>query len=281
MPRFILVALLSLSAFLASAPLRAQMPFYTDDTVVTEPRKLHIEVFDEFDGLQSPQYPDRRQNTANLKMNFSPFKHLELDVDVPYLAIYRAAGNPSSHGVGDTNLGAKWNLHEASPGSALPSFATSLYVEFPTGDSSQELGSGLTDYVLNFMLQEPFSETTRANLNVGVLFAGNTSTGAEGIRTRRGQVYTGGFSLLHDVTPRFTWGGEVYGAVSDGAGQDKTQLQALLGAQYAIRDGLTLSFGVLGGKYGATPQFGGQIGISIDFPDVRAPRTARIFTRYD
>jgi hypothetical protein len=64
-------------------------------------------------------------------------------------------------------------------------------------------------------------------------------------------------------------GGELYGGISDGAGQDKTQLQALLGAQYAIRDGLTLCLGVLGGKYVATPQIGGQIGISIDFPDVR------------
>jgi hypothetical protein len=198
-------------------------------------------------------------------------------VDVPYLSIYRAAGTSSSHGVGDTDLGAKWNLHEATPESALPSFATSLYIEFPTGDSSQELGSGLTDYALNFMLQKPFSDTTRANLNVGVLFAGNTSTGAEGIRTRRGQVYTGGFSLLHDVTSKLTLGGELYGAVSDGAGQDKTQLQALLGAQYAIRDGLTLSIGVLGGKYGATPQFGGQIGFAVDFPDVRGPHGPRLF----
>ena len=241
--RLVSIALLLLSSLLMSFSLRAQMPFYTDDTVVTEPHKLHIEVFDEFDGLQSPQYPDRRQNTANFKMNFSPLKQLELDIDVPYLAIYRAPGSQSSHGVGDTNLGAKWNLHEATPDSKVPSLATSLYVEFPTGDERQELGSGLVDYALNVMLQKPFSETTRANLNVGVLFAGNTSTGAEGIQTRRGQVYTGGFSLLHDVTTRLTIGGELYGAVSDGAGQDKTQLQALIGAQYAVRDGLTLSLG--------------------------------------
>jgi len=35
-----------------------------------------------------------------------------------------------------------------------------------------------------------------------------------------------------------------------------------------IRDGLTLCVGVLGGKYGATPQIGGQIGVAIDFPNV-------------
>ena len=42
----------------------------------------------------------------------------------------------------------------------------------------------------------------------------------------------------------------------------------LAGGQYAIRAGLIL-LGILGGKYGATPQIGGQIGISIDFPEVR------------
>jgi Putative MetA-pathway of phenol degradation len=250
-----------------SAPLHAQMPFYTDDTSLTAPKTLHIEIFDEFDGLQSSQFPDERQNTANVKINFSPLNRLELDLDVPYLRIQRAPGSDSSRGIGDTNLGAKWNLRAAPPDSYQ--MAVSFYVEFPTGDARQELGSGLTDYWLNFIVQKPLSEATRINLNLGLLFAGNTSTGAVGIQTRRGQVYTGGVSLLHDVTSRLSVGGELYGGVSDGAGQDKTQLQALLGAQYAIRDGLTLCLGVLGGKYGATPQIGGQVGISIDFPAAR------------
>ena len=271
MSRFFPVEMLLLSMFFRSGPLHAQMPFYTDDPGVTEPKKLHVEVFDEFDGLQSSQFPDLRQNTANVRINFSPLSRLEVDVDAPYLAIHRAPGSQTSRGVGDTNLGAKWNLREATPDSALPALAVSFYVEFPTGDSRQELGSGLTDYWLNVILQRPLSEATRINVNLGLLFAGNTSTGAVGIQTRRGQVYTGGFALLHDVTPRLTLGGELYGGISDGAGRDKTQLQAMLGAQYAIRDGLTLCLGVLGGKYGATPQIGGQIGISIDFPTVRGP----------
>ena len=269
MSRSVSLALLFVSLFFGSAPLRAQMPFYTDDPSVTPPKTLHVEIFDEFDGLQSSQFPDERQNTANIKANFSPLNGLELDIDVPYITIQRAPGSESSRGMGDTNLGAKWNLRETAPDSFRPSFAVSFYVEFPTGDARQELGSGLTDYWLNFILQKPLSEATRINVNLGLLFAGNTSTGAVGIQTRRGQVYTGGVSLLHDVTHRLTLGGELYGGVSDGAGQDRTQLQALLGAQYAIREGLTLCLGVLGGKYGATPQIGGQIGISVDFPDVR------------
>jgi hypothetical protein len=257
---------LLLFGLLAANPLWAQMPFYTDDPAVTEPHIIHVEIFDEYDGLQSPQFPDLNQNTLNARINFSPLRHLELDLDVPYLTIDRASGSRTSHGVGDTDLGAKWNIHEVTKDSALPALAVSFYVEFPTGNSAQELGSGLTDYALNFSAQEPLSEATRINVNLGLLFAGNTSTGAVGIETRRGQVYTGGVSLLHDMTSKLTVGGEVYGGISDGAGKDKTQLQAMLGAQYAITEGVSLSLGLLGGRYGATPRVGGQIGIAVDIP---------------
>jgi hypothetical protein len=40
-----------------------------------------------------------------------------------------------------------------------------------------------------------------------------------------------------------------------------------------IRDGLSFAFGLLGGRYAASPQIGGQIGFAVDFPAVlhRAP----------
>jgi hypothetical protein len=252
---------------LSCGRLQAQMPFYTDDTSTTDSGKLHVEVFEELDGLQSSQFPDLRQSTGNIKMNFSPMKHVELDVDAPYIQIARASGSQSAGGIGDTDLGAKWTIRETPPDTNVTSFAASLYVEFPTGNTEKGLGSGLTDYWLNFIAQKPLSPTTRVNVNAGVLFAGNTSTGALGIRTRRGQVYTGGLSLLHDVSSSLTMGIEVYGGISDGAGSDRSQLQGLLGAQYAIRNGLSMSAGILRGHYGATPRIGGQIGIALDFPD--------------
>ncbi len=257
---------LLLIVLFTSGPVRAQMPFYTDDTRIAGPRRLHVELFDEIDRLPPSQYPDLRQNTTNIKLNFSPLPHLELDLDVPYIQIYRAIGSETARGVGDTNLGAKWSLRDPPPDSLQTSFAVSLYVEFPTGNERQGLGSGLTDYWLNFIVQKPLSPTTRYNLNLGILFAGNTSTGDVGIQTRRGQVYTGGLSLLHDLSSRLTLGAELNGGISAGAGADRAQLQALLGAQYAIRTGLSLSLAILGGKFGATPRMGGQLGVSMDFP---------------
>src|SRR5260221_13849234 len=84
-----------------AGPLWAHLPFYTDDPAVTEKGKFHFEFFNEFDALQRPQFPNLRQNTANFKLNYGLPYNLELDVDTPHLAIFRAVGTPSSSGGGD------------------------------------------------------------------------------------------------------------------------------------------------------------------------------------
>ncbi len=246
---------------------RAQLPFYTDDTGVTEAGKWHFEFFNEYDALQL-QYPNVRQNTANFKINTGLPHNLELDLDAPYLNIERTDGNQSSSGVGDTNFGIKWTFHKETAGARLPGFSSSFYVELPTGDSKQQLGSGLADYWLNFIGQKSISEKTRITANLGMLFAGNTSTGVIGTNNTRGKVYTGGLSLLHDFTTRLTLGGEIYGGYAQNAGLGRQQFQAMAGGQYTIRNGLQFCFGLLGGKYVASPQIGGQIGFAVDFPDV-------------
>lgn len=245
----------------------AQLPFYTDDTGVTERGKWHFEFFNEYDALQL-QYPNVRQNTANFKLNYGLPHDFELDVDLPYLSIQRTAGNLPSAGLGDTNLGVKWTFHKESKGSRMPSLGASFYTEFPTGDTQKQLGSGLADYWLNFIGQKSLSEKTRVTGNLGVLFAGNTSTGALGLHNTRGQVYTGGLSLLHDFTSRLTLGGELYGGYAENDDLGRTQLQAMAGGQYVLRNGLSFCFGLLGGRYVASPQIGGQIGFALDIPDV-------------
>src|SRR5258708_40303837 len=130
-----------LCALSITAPLPAQLPFYTDDPAVTERGKWHFEFFNEFDALQRPQYPNLRQNTANYKLNYGLPFNLELDVDAPYLAIFRALGTQASTGMGDTNLGVKWNFHKESQTSHLPALSASLYIEFPTRDTLHQLSS--------------------------------------------------------------------------------------------------------------------------------------------
>ncbi len=261
----LLLPLLSLLCFCPH--LHAQLPFYTDDTGVTDQGKWHFEFFNEYDALQL-QYPNVRQNTANFKLNYGLPHKFELDVDIPYLNIQRTAGNEASSGWGDTNLGTKYQFRGESKGSRLPSIAASFYTELPTGDTRQQLGSGLADYWLNVIGQKTIAEKTKVTGNLGVLFAGNTSTGVIGLQNTRGQVYTGGLSTLHDFNSRLTLGAEIYGGYAENDNLGKSQLQAMAGGQYALRNGLSLAFGLLGGKYVASPQIGAQIGFAVDFPDL-------------
>ncbi len=258
--------LLLVICIIATGPLLAQMPFYTDNANVTDQGTLHFEFFNEYDGLQSAQYPDLRQNTANFKFNYGLPHGLEVDVDFPYLSIYRAPGTQASLGFGDTDTGIKWNFYKAKRPLRVPSLSASLYIEFPTGDASQELGSGLRDYWLNSIAQEPLSDKTRLNANFGFLFAGNTSTGVLGTQTTHGHVYTGGISWQHDLTPRLTLGAELYGAIADNSGLGKDQLQALSGGAYQLNKLMSVTFALLGGSHIASPRLGGQVGFEVDFP---------------
>jgi hypothetical protein len=248
------------------------MPFYTDNAEVTDQGTLHFEIYNEFDGLQSAQFPDLRQNTLNFKVNYGLPHSLELDFDIPYLSIYRASGSENTAGNGDADMGIKWNFRK-SPRPRLPAFSASLYIEFPTGDEKQNLGSGLTDYWLNSIGEEPFTDKTRLTGNFGFLFAGNTSTGVLGIQTTRGQVFTGGLSLLHDFSKRVTLGAELYGAIADTRGLGKDQLQALGGGQFNLNPRMAVTFALLGGSHIASPAIGGQVGFEIDFP-LKRPSTA-------
>lgn len=264
------LATLLCCALWSTGSLAAQMPFYTDNADVTSQRTLHFEFFNEFDGLQSAQFPDLRQNTFNYKANYGLPCSLELDVDSPYLSILRATGSNNSDGPGDTDMGIKWNFRKSDRPLGAPALSASLYIEFPTGDSSQELGSGLTDYWLNSIAQEALSDKTRINANFGFLFAGNTSTGVLGTQNTRGHVYTGGLSLQHDFAPRLTLGAEAYGAVADKHALGKDQLQGLAGGWYQVNSRMAITFALLGGSHIASPKMGGQIGFEIDIPFARA-----------
>jgi hypothetical protein len=247
------------------------MPYYTDNADVTDQRTLHIEIFNEIDALQSAQYPDLRQNTLNYKLNYGLPYGLEVDVDAPYLAIYRAPQSNTSNGPGDTDLGVKWNFRKSARPLSAPALSASLYIEFPTGDASQELGSGLKDYWLNLIAQEPLSDKTRVNANFGFLFAGNTSTGVLGTQNIRGHVYTGGLSVQRDLNARVTLGVEAYGAVADKSSLGKDQLQGLGGGAYQVTKRVAVTFALLGGGHIASPRIGGQAGFEVDFPLGHAP----------
>jgi hypothetical protein len=55
------------------------------------------------------------------------------------------------------------------------------------------------------------------------------------------------------------------GAFARNALLGKGQLQAMFGGNYQFRTNASFDFGVIAGKYDASPQYGIQVGMSIDF----------------
>jgi hypothetical protein len=245
----------------------AQIPFYTDDADTTEKGKVHVEFFNEHDLLQKSAYPARRQNTDNFTINYGLTERLELGVNFPVLTIVNAktVSTGSVVGVGDTQFGVKYRFLDEREGSRLPAMAVVFYVEAPTGDAGKQLGSGLTDYWLYGVAQKSLTRRTKGRLNGGILFSGNSSTGVLGIRTTKGQVFTGNGSLVRDFTDRLKLGVELFGAVTNNFQLSKGQLTAQVGGNYGLSENLTFTFGVLGGRFPASPRAGLHLGFAYDF----------------
>jgi hypothetical protein len=246
---------------------KAQQPFLTDDVDVAPVRHFHLELLTEHDRLQNTSYPALRQNTSRLQLTYGLSKDLEIGIDGPLLSIYNAAesGTADAVGLGDLNLQMKLRLRREHEGSRLPAMTVALYVELPTGNPRNQLGSGVADYWLNGIAQKKLTSRITYRFNSGILFSGNTLTGAIGIRSNRGVVFTGASSLTFNVTERWLIGGEIAGALTLEFDLGKGQLQSLLGAKCALSKSIGLDFAITGGKFEGAPRLGGSVGISVDF----------------
>ena len=244
----------------------AQQPFNTDNADVTDQKKFHFQLENEFDILQRSAYPSLRQNTAVFELDYGLWSGVEIGVDGPLILISNShvSAPKTVFGTGDLDFHVKYNFLKEREGSRLPALTATLNVELPTGDARKQLGSGLTDYFLNGILQKSVTKKTKLRLNGGILFAGNTTTGDIGIKTR-GNIFVGGGSLVKQITPKLDLGAEITGAVTRSLKLSNGQLQTLIGGNYALTQKMTLDFGIVGGKFAASPRAGLQLGISIDF----------------
>jgi hypothetical protein len=245
----------------------AQQPFLTDDADVPQLRSFHLEIVTEHDLLQRGAYPTLRQNTTRLQLTYGLLDSLEIGLDGPLLSIYNArqSGTPDAFGVGDLDLQMKYRVRSENENSSWPAFALALAIELPTGNPRNQLGSGIADYWLNGIVQKTLTSRTTLRANSGILFSGNTLTGAIGIRSVRGVVFTAASSLTYKLSERWLVGGELAGALTQQFDLGKGQLQAQLGGKYALRRAISLDFAVTSGKFEGSPRLGGAFGISVDF----------------
>ena len=138
-------------------------------------------------------------------------------------------------GQSDASLHVKVKLREEKETSRLPAIATAFYVRLPTGSVSKSLGSGVTNYLLYGVAQKSISEKTKVRLNLGILFAGNTSIGVIGIRTAKGKLFSGGASIVRQFTPKLKLGAELTTVVSISFQLSKGQLQTTIGGNYNLK----------------------------------------------
>jgi hypothetical protein len=251
---------------LGAATTAAQQPFVTDDADTTPKHRFHFEFSNEFDLLQRSALPNTRQNTADFEINYGLLDAVEIGFAIPVLTIYNAAGTTPRRvsGFGDANLSLKYNFRKEKEGSRIPALAVAFNLELPTGDPERQLGSGLADFYLNGIMQKSITTKTKLRLNGGILFSGNETTGVIGIKSR-GTVFTAGASLVKQFAPKLQLGMELTGATASNLDLGKGQLQAMLGGNYQFRPNMTFDFGVLAGKYVASPRAGVQLGLSVDF----------------
>jgi hypothetical protein len=267
MRRFLRIPILALSPlFLLVATAAAQQPFVTDNTDTTPKRHFHFEFSNEFDLLQRSSFPSTKQNTADFELDYGLFDNVEIGIESPLLTIFNAPGSipRTPSGVGDTNLSLKYNFLKERERSRRPAMAIGFNLELPTGDTKRQLGSGLADFFVNGILQKSVTKKTTLRLNGGILFSGNTTTGVIGIKTR-GTVFTGGGSVVRQFSPKLQLGVELTGALQKNFLLGKGQLQTLVGGNYQFRKDASFDFGLVGGKFAASPRLGMQLGISVDF----------------
>lgn len=268
-----LVAAFAAVAIGAPAAARAQQPFATDDADVTPTGWVHFESFNEFDWLKPSDAPHLRQNTANFRINYGLGHGLELDLDSPLITIFndQTVLPRRPFGVGDTNFGIKWNLRAEAEGSNVPAVTLATYIETPTGNSTDGLGSGLLDIWLYGVIQKSLTKTLVLRVNGGYLFTGNTSTGVVGITSAHGKVVTMGTSLQRQMSERLVLGGEVSAAIANDVASDHAQLQALFGETYGVTEHFGVDFAITGGHFSASPRFGIQLGFTLDLPRGSVP----------
>ncbi len=267
-PRFRLCSTLGflLLLVLLGSETNAQQPFITDDSDTTPKHHFHFEFSNEFDLLQRSSFPNRKQNTADFELDYGLFDGVEVGIESPLLIIFNAPGTTPmrASGIGDTNLSLKYNFLTERENSRRPALAVAFNLELPTGDTKRQLGSGLSDFYMNGILQKSMSKKTKLRMNGGILFSGNETTGVVGIKTR-GTVFTGGGSLIKQFSPKLQLGVELTGALQRNFQLGKGQLQTLAGGNYQFKQNVSFDFGVVAGKYAASPRAGVQLGVSVDW----------------
>lgn len=139
--------------FLAGGPAIAGPPYTTDDP---EPvPRGHWELYLAATRLTDAR--DRAGDAPQFEANFGAAPELQVHLVLP-LSYARAAGQATTMGFGDVELGAKVRFVKEADG--VPQVGLFPLVELPTGDAGRGLGSGHVRAFLPLWVQKSFGPLT-------------------------------------------------------------------------------------------------------------------------
>lgn len=245
---------------------KAQQPFVTDDADVTEKGKFSFEFSNQFDRLQKSAFPTKYQNTASFELNYGLLENLEIAVEIPVVTLINDSSvSPQTvSGVGDANVGFKYNIRKERDGSPVPAFTISANLELPTGDFNRQIGSGIADFGVNGIVQKTFKGKNIWRVNTGIIFSNNKIAGVQAA-SARGVIFTGSTLFVRKINDKLQLGGEVTGAAANNFELGQGLLQVQFGGNYQLNKKATFDFSVIGGRNIASPRLGLQLGMSVDF----------------
>ena len=199
-------------------------PFLTDDPEPVPYKNYEAYVFSTIDGtadgtaIQAPAF----------EFNVGALTNLQLHLGVPF-AYSAPAGSPSTYGLGDIELGAKYRFFEETEN--LPQIAIFPLLELPTGNAGRGLGNGETWGKIPLWLQKTWGNWTTYG---GGGYAINQAPG------QRDYAF-GGWLLQRNLGEHLTLGGEIF---AQGKATDDGRAFALfnLGGSYKISENFSILF---------------------------------------
>lgn len=223
------LAAVLLTATLAAGDALAGPPFLTDDPIPVEQGHWEFYGF-----TQATRTSDGTDGVLPaIEANYGILPHAMVHVVVPVRAYTDPKGAPSHHGLGDMELGIKYQFVEEDPNGSRPAIGVFPIVVTPTGDNDKGLGGGETQVFLPIWLQKSFGPWTTYG---GGGWWHNPGTGNK-------DYWFVGWLLQRQVTDNLTLGGEVFHQTKDTVGgMDTTGFN--VGGFYDFNDNHHLLFSV-------------------------------------
>lgn len=153
------------------------------------------------------------------------------------------------YGIGDLNIGGKWQLVEHCPLGARHALAASM--KFPTADERTGLGSGHTDYTVLWIASGAIGDKVGIHLNLGHSWMGGPVVDA--------LLY--GVAFDGQMNDALQWVSEVF-AETELAGGSVTVVQYNIGFRWSPTQCLTIDLAGGSTISGEGPDFSGTIGLT-------------------